>query len=135
MAKKIKSYEITLAIGEVLETYSVETKRAIIEAQDEVAKETRDRLRQESPKSKNGGDYAKGWAIKRSRKGGGRSTTVYNKDKPQLTHLLENSHVIRNGVGTWGRTGPGRGQIVHIAPVEAWSIEEYEKRVKEAIEK
>lgn len=133
MARKIKSYEITLAIGEVLETYSVETKRAIIEAQDEVAKETRDRLRQESPKGS--GDYAKGWAIKRSRKNGGRATTVYNKDKPQLTHLLENSHVIRNGAGTWGRTGPGRGQIVHIAPVEAWAIEEYEKRVKEAIEK
>lgn len=133
MAKKIKSYEITLAIGEVLETYSVETKRAIIEAQDEVAKETRDRLRQVSPKDS--GDYAKGWAIKRERKNGGRSTTVYNKDKPQLTHLLEHSHVIRNGVGTWGRTGPGRGQKVHIAPVEAWGIEEYEKRVKEAIEK
>lgn len=133
MAKKVKSNEITLAIGEVLETYSVETKRAIIEAQDEVAKETRDRLRQESPKGS--GDYAKGWAIKRSRKGGGRATTVYNKDKPQLTHLLEHSHVIQNGVGTWGRTGPGRGQKVHIAPVEAWGIEEYEKRVKEAIEK
>lgn len=130
MAKK--GIEIALKVGEILDNYSEETKRAIVKAQEKVGREVRDRLRDTSPRKTD--DYTGGWAIKREREEGGLTIIVYNKEKPGFTHLLENSHVIKNKSGAWGRTSPGHGQIVHIKPAEEWGIEEFERRVREAIE-
>ena len=49
---------------------------------------------------------------------------IYNRTHPHLTHLLEKSHVIKNQYGEYGRTSPGNGQVVHIAPA-AEKLEEY----------
>ena len=66
-------------------------------------------LRQTSPKDT--GDYQKGWSIKKTRESQSKvSYVIYNKNKPGLTHLLENGHAKINGGRVEG--------IKHISPVE-----------------
>lgn len=86
-------------------------------------------LQENSPKHT--GDYAQGW---KTRKRQGRhiiNVTVYNSTDWQLTHLLENPHLIRNQYGEWGMTSPGNGQHVHIKPAQ----ERAEKYLVDLLEK
>lgn len=91
---------------------------------DRIAKESVQKLRNTSPRKT--GSYAKGWGTKKE---GDMDVVVYNRTNYQLTHLLENGHVIRNKKGTYGRT-PGRK---HIAPVEEWAVDELPRRIMEDI--
>lgn len=80
---------------------------------EEVAKEAADELKRTSPKSnRRGRHYRSGWAVKRDHAptSGTAGFIVYNKLKPGLTFLLEHGHATKRGTG--------RGQRVHIAPVE-----------------
>ena len=63
----------------------------------EVALETVERLKRTSPEKT--GEYAKGWEAKNT----AGIITVYNAEKPSLTHLLEFGHAKVNG-------GRGRGR-------------------------
>ena len=71
------------------------------------------------------GRYKRGWTVRKDRPSNPyrSSTIVHNRTDYQLTHLLENGHVTRNG----GRTKP----IAHIAPV----AEHADKMLKEAFDK
>ena len=91
---------------------------------DRVAKESVQKLRNTSPRKT--GSYAKGWGTKKE---GDMDVVVHNRTDYQLTHLLENGHIIRNKKGTYGRT---RG-IKHIAPVEEWAVDELPRRIMEDI--
>lgn len=74
------------------------------------------------------GHYKDGWTSKtESESANAINIKVYNKTKPGLTHLLENGHVKRGG----GRTRA----IPHIAPVEQQTVEEYERRLKERLQR
>lgn len=124
--------DVSSQIEKILEGYVGDVKEATNEAQDVVAKECVQKLKNTSPKRAGGGKhYANGWAVKRSRSLTGiNAVVVYNKNKPQLTHLLEKGHVVRNGKGTYGRTSA----IPHIAPVEEFAAdklpEEIERKLK-----
>ena len=116
-------------MSEILNSYSVEVRRATSNAQDKVAKQAVQKLKNTSPKKS--GSYAKGWAVKREKgRDGIPIVTVHNKTDYQLTHLLENGHVIRNAKGEFGRFNG----IKHIAPVEEWAndevVEEIERELK-----
>ena len=110
---------VEINLSKVLSEYSQEVTEAVKKAQDEVADEAVDELKQTSPKNKGG--YAKGWAKKRD----GNKLSVYNKDKPQLTHLLENGHSTRDG----GRTR----SFPHIKPAEQNAIKSFQSKVEEAV--
>ena len=88
---------------------------------EKVGKEAAEKLKQTSPKnskSPRGGRYAKGWAVKHSKKG---ETVVYNKTDYQLTHLLEKGHdIVRSGQ----KVGHAKA-IPHIKPVEEWVQNEF----------
>ena len=49
------------------------------------------------------GEYKKGWTIRTKRLKFGFDGVIYNKDKPGLTHLLNNGHIKANQYGTYGR--------------------------------
>jgi hypothetical protein len=115
-------------MDKILDSYSREVQEATNKAIDSVAKESASKLRDTSPRKT--GDYAKGWKVKKERgRDGIQTVTVHNKTNYQLTHLLENGHVVRNKKGTYGRTRP----IKHIAPVEEWAVDELPREIEERL--
>lgn len=51
----------------------------------------------------NTGDYKHGWTVRTKRLKYGFDGVIYNKDKPGLTHLLNNGHQVANQYGSYGR--------------------------------
>lgn len=92
-------------IREIYENYNRELAQEVKRVTEEVAKETANELKANSRK-RPGDKYAKGWKAKAE--GGtvakGAKAVVHNTTAPQLTHLLENGHIIKNQYGQY----PGR---------------------------
>lgn len=107
-----KTESVSVQMKELLDEIDRETRDAGKNGIAKVSKESVQKLRNTSPKKT--GDYAKGWATKKE---GDLEIIVHNKTDYQLTHLLENGHVVRNKKGTYGRTSGTK----HIAPVEEWA--------------
>ena len=115
-------------MANILDDYSKEVRRATANAQDKIAKEAVQKLKNTSPKKS--GKYARGWTVKRERTSTGiPDVTVHNKVY-QLTHLLENGHVVRNKYGEYGRFNG----IKHLAPVEEWASSELPNEIERELE-
>ena len=114
MAKQSIEAQMQAILNDYMMDENEKIEKSIKLACDTCQKE----LKQTSPKMPGGGDYARGWRVKMETSRFERGGTVYNANKPGLTHLLENSHVIKNQVGVYGRTSPGHGQYPHIAKAE-----------------
>lgn len=126
----MEGLNVTLSLEKILGEYVEEVDDTVQAVFMTVAKEARQQLKENSPKSeRNGRHYADGWTIQNDRKT--KTIHVYNKTKPGLTHLLENGHSVRNQFGTWSVY---RGKK-HIEPVEEWANAEAERRVMEALNK
>lgn len=119
-----------LDIKEILNEYSHDIQDAITEKAIETAKEGQTKLKSTSPKNKKNtvhkGRYAKGWKVKIEKGRNFVNCTIYNSTDYQLTHLLENSHLTRNGT----KTKP----IKHIEPVHDECCDSFEKGVEKIIE-
>ena len=112
-------FTVQQQMKDILSSYSKDVREATNKAIEKTARQSVRKLKDTSPK-KTGG-YAKGWATKKERSNDGIYTvTVHNKTDYQLTHLLENGHVVRNKKGVYGRTNGTK----HIAPVEEWANSE-----------
>lgn len=123
-----KTGTVSIQLEKILDDYSVEVKRATNNSMDVIAKKAVSKLRNTSPKKT--GEYAKGWKVKRERGSGGINTiTVHNKVY-QLTHLLENGHIVANAKGEYGRFNG----IKHIAPVEEWAKSELPLEIERELE-
>ena len=110
--------EIVLAI----QAYTEDVSEAIDQAARDTAKALAKDLRETSPKDT--GEYAKGWTHRKEAPG---SYRVYNKKKPQLTHLLEHGHA---------KAGGGRVEgIPHIKPAQDRYVPEFEKKVQQILER
>lgn len=112
---------LSVKIGEILNEYSEEVQRSTEEAAQKAASYTVRLLKSTSPRKS--GEYAEGWRQKKFR---GNYRIVYNSKKPQLTSLLNNGHIIRNGVGTYGHV-PGDG---HITKAEKQGNDKFLQEVK-----
>ena len=119
-----KTGSVAAQMEELLDEINREVEDSAKSNMNAVAKESAQKLRNTSPKKS--GSYAKGWSVKKQ---GDMDVIVHNKTDYQLTHLLENGHVVRNKKGTYGRTNG----IKHIAPVEDWAVEELPRRIMEDI--
>lgn len=117
---------IEIELGRVLDDYSKEVREDAERVIEQVAKETVKRLKDTSPKDT--GAYAKGWRLKRDRRG--MNATVYNATHPGLTHLLEEQHPVSNQYGSYGVSTPQK----HIEPAEKWAIAEIDRRIEEVLE-
>lgn len=107
---------VEVQMTKLLDEYSQEVQDAANKAIKRVARETVKRLKNTSPKRS--GEYARDWAVKNlSVHGNIVNLVVHNRKHYQLTHLLENGHVIRNKKGTYGRA-PAHP---HIGPAEEWA--------------
>lgn len=120
MARKIPLSELEIAIAKELSEYSDEVAEGIKRDVKKVAKETVQTLRATSPRDT--GEYAKGWGYKVEYESASDvRVRIYNKKKPQLTHLLENGHAKKNGGRVDGKP--------HIGPAE----QEAEKKLQNGI--
>ena len=122
--------DVSKELAEILEEYHGELDDAIETVFSDVARETKAMLKSTSPRTEGGGKhYANGWAVNINKRS--KTTTVYNKTKPGLTHLLENGHQVRNQYGTYQ---PLSG-TPHIKPAEEWANAQIERRIMEVLNK
>ena len=119
-----KTDSVAVQMKQVLDEINKDVETSTRKNIDRTAKESVQKVRNTSPKKT--GSYAKGWGTKKQ---GDMDVVVHNRTDYQLTHLLENGHVIRNKKGTYGRTHG----IKHIAPVEEWAADELPRRIMEDI--
>lgn len=115
---------VSAQMTELLDEVNKDIEKSAKTNIQKVARESVQKLKNTSPV--NSGSYAKGWGTK---KNGDMDVIVHNRTDYQLTHLLENGHVIRNKKGTYGRTHGTK----HIAPVESWAVDELPRRIIEDI--
>lgn len=124
MSITIKSEQLKDAVMEALSDYRDEVNEGVRKAIQKQANEDVLELKATSPKKT--GKYASGWAKKVVENNASvYDVVVYNKEKPGLTHLLENGHAKVNGGFV-----PG---IVHIKPVEEESNDKLLEKVEEII--
>ncbi len=119
-----KTGSVSVQMMELLNEVDKDVQNSAKRNIDSVAKECVQRLKNTSPVKT--GSYAKGWGTKKQ---GEMDVVVHNRTDYQLTHLLENGHVIRNKKGTYGRAPAHK----HIKPVEDWAIDELPRRIIEDI--
>lgn len=112
MARKIPLQELEIAIVKELSEYSEKVTEEIKREVKSVAKEAVLTLKSTSPRDT--GEYAQGWASKVEYESAEDiRVRIYNRKKPQLTHLLENGHAKVNGGRVDGKPhiGPAEQQI------------------------
>lgn len=119
---------IAIQMDRILDQYDKEVKKVTDESIEKVSKEAVRKLKNTSPKgTPHRRRYAEGWRKKKTKgRNGIDEVTVHNATNYQLTHLLENGHVIRNAKGTYGRTNG----IKHIKPVEEWAQDELPQEIE-----
>ncbi len=115
--------DLTIEIEKALKEYTEEVEEAVAQIIEEDVEAAVKELKDTSPKKT--GEYARGWTAKKEMTDGGIKMTIYNKTKPQLTHLLEFGHAKRGGGRVSARP--------HIAPVEEKLIDQVTRDIEEAI--
>ncbi len=107
----IKIDELSNEIARTIQEYSEDVEQAVQKVLNKDSTELVNKLKATSPKKT--GEYAKGWTKKKSTLDGRVTYTVYNKDRYQLTHLLEFGHAKRSGGRVPGQPhiGPARDEI------------------------
>lgn len=119
---------VSAQLDKILEQYGRKADEAVEKSAKRAGRDTAKDLKNTSPKRT--GAYASSWSTKVTRSSGRLiGVTVYNK-RYQLTHLLENGHVIKNKKGEYGRTRP----IKHIEPAEQEGIQNFEQLVRAELE-
>lgn len=131
--KKVNLNELDLEkeLNDILLDFNKELRTQLNEATKEITSDSVKKVRERSPKRT--GKYAKGWTKTTSTKqdavkGITFKTTdgiIYNKNKPQLTHLLEKGYTSRTGQRVSGKP--------HIEPTEIEAQEELYNRAIEII--
>lgn len=120
-----KSVEIQMQ--ELLDDYVAEVQDVTDASIKDVAGDCVKKLRETSPKGASG-SYARGWASTTT----GTGRVVYNKTDWQLTHLLENGHMVKPSPKHPGKKSRVAG-IKHIAPVEEWASTELPVRISRGL--
>ena len=118
--------DLSKSITIELEKYSQEFADKVKEKTLQVAKECVEELKLTSPDSGRSGSkkYAKGWIYKKAYESNfGVRYRVLNKNKPQLTHLLEHGHAKASGGRVDGKP--------HIKKAEENAKEKLLKLIKE----
>lgn len=125
MAKVVKTEELAVEIARAIAEYTDGVASAIEAEVDATSKAIVDDIKANAPRKT--GEYAKGWTRRKGTQLGTISYTIYNRKKPQLTHLLEHGHVKKGGGRVEGRP--------HIGPAVDKHIPAMERRIEQIIER
>lgn len=113
--------DLTQAVNQILLQYADECEQALIEVENDVAKQAVKKLNQLSPKNPKshghkGRHYNMDWYVDNKNKKHYSHIIIANRQY-QLTHLLENGHDIIQGGRVVGHSKAKK----HIKPVEEWA--------------
>lgn len=120
MVKTIKASQLDKELQDMLSTYVTDFSRGLEKVKKQEARETIKEVRANvaSQGLIKTGAYQKGWGYSTQ----GSSIFIRDRNRYQLTHLLEKGHAKRGG---------GRVRAYpHIAPAEKNMIERYTKKVE-----
>lgn len=120
-----KTKSVSVQMKQILDEFDDKVNDVLEDAANTTADESAQKLQNTSPRKS--GDYANGWTVKKLSRG----DVVVHNTHYQLTHLLENGHVIKNKKGTYGRTSG----IKHIKPVETWANREFQRKIERGLSK
>lgn len=129
----VKAEDFRELMNALFDEYGAE----VISAAETAARKTSDQARQNLRSTAVGdfknrsGRYRKGWRASVEVSALSVSVTVYNKTDWQLTHLLEYGHQLIRG----GRSIGEVRAYPHLEKENEWAAEEFQKRLKEEIEK
>lgn len=125
MSKKVSVSNLNKAIADYLDEYREDIEEDVVESSDKLIKEARAEVQAKSPKDT--GAYAKGWTIATEKGTNYYKRRIHNKNRYQLTHLLEFGHATRSGSRVPAQP--------HITPVELKYknkfIQELERKIKQ----
>lgn len=125
--KKVQLEELGDAICLILDEFEVELDEQLKKDIKGTAKVVYDELQDAHPagagRYHDWDEYNKGWKRQTTDKVGDYRITIYNAEKPGLTHLLEKQHVTSDG-HSMSKAFP------HIAPAAEKGAEELERRLK-----
>lgn len=111
--------DLSAEIARRLQQYTTDVEESLEVAQKTIGQDGVKKLKSSSPKDT--GSYAKGWRLKKAKKG----YIIHNKTDYQLTHLLEKGHA---------KVGGGRvAARPHIKRVEEQVIDDYVAEVERLI--
>lgn len=125
------SVDLTAIMRDILNEYGQEITDEATEVLSDVAGRGLSKVKDLSP-VKTGG-YADGWTLEKTTNAlGSVSTIIYNKSKPQLTHLLENGH--RGYINKRGIRTKSVRAMKHIKPTQEWMEAEAIRKLRREIE-
>lgn len=117
------------AVMKELEEYGEGVNIVVEKAAERACMDAQSELQEKSPKKS--GKYADDWHYKNETKGKGKiKFRIYN-GKPGLVHLLENGHALKRGGRVVGRARAFK----HVAPVQKSTEQNFEKLIREELEK
>lgn len=123
MAKAVTIEQLAAEITQAIADYTDDVVQAIEVEVEATAKAVREDIKDNSPRRTR--EYQKGWTRRKDSRPGVVSHTVYNKNKPSLTHLLEYGHAKRGGGRVEGKP--------HIEPACDKHIPAMERRIEQII--
>ena len=125
----MSEFDLSAEIISALQNYSTELALSVNEKAGKAASKLARELRNTSPRrSHEGKHYAEGWKQRQTEKSKTAAEfTVYNANKPGLTHLLEFGHAINGGTERV-KAYP------HIAQAEEKAIDSFLDQVEKEIE-
>lgn len=116
--------DVKQQLAEILKEYGDEIREEVKEAVASSSKQTNQKLRTSGPFMT--GRYRKGWTVTNVEETWkGVEVTVYNRNKPRLTHILNDGWTMRNG-----QRHKGDG---HIDAVEEYAQDLLFKEVEERL--
>lgn len=131
MAKTVRPEKMAAAIEAELSKYGGEVSEQIKKDVTEVANQCAAEIKAKSPADT--GKYRRGWKTKTMYNGDdGIRILVYNSTKPQLSHLLEFGHTIKNGTG---RAYGSVNGYEHIYPAEQKAKKALENKARVAVKR
>lgn len=119
-------FDFEKELANELSKYAGNITKEVKEIVKQEAEKLAENISNDSNTPKRTGKYRKGWISKKAVDSPTNAVyVVYNKNKPQLTHLLEYGHANRDGTRTEG--------IKHIEPNEEKALNSILDKIERAI--
>lgn len=128
------SIDLQSQMKKILEEYGQEVEQIVQEEAESAVKNAVKKLKEKkrfAAGSNAKGEYARGWSSTIVHSRLGMKAVAFNKKHAQLTHLLENGHVSKNG------TGRVFGEVKaypHIAQINDEAEEEFVKGIERRVQ-